>query len=349
MKGEKQKPSWPPLGAPCIAGIFLLLISTAGADTENEDSKPDQTDDQIDLCIQHPEKNKAAEQVQAVLHTFSCKTARWIDHLFGDTHDFNEDQVSGIMSAGFRWSEFDDLEPKTRFRLKSDLPNVDSRVNAFLGRVDEEAYIRETKPLEDSAYRQGFEDEEASWLLGFGYNPNSKRRQGFDYSLGVRLRSTPDPYAKIRYRYNRTLATDSDLRFRQTLFWRLDDGFGTTSYLDMANELGVRKVLRWETIGTVSEDTEGLNWWTGTTLYQHLGGKQGIAFLAFVRGETDEPVSLQEYGFRVTWRRPLGREWLFMELGPSVTWPRERLDQSRDISLGFGFLFEIHFGQKKQD
>lgn len=346
MEGERQKRIWRQLYTPVIYCIFPLLSSTASAVVAEVPPDPNQEEDQIDLCFQQPELQKIPEQTRAVVHTYSCKTARWIDHLFGEDHDFKEEHVSGKLTTGFRWSEYEKFEPKIRFRLSTDLPNADSKVKAFLGRVEEEAYIRETKPKDDSAFRQGLEDEDASWLLGFGYDPNPARRQGFDYSLGVKLRSTPDPYGKIRYRYRRMLGENSDLRFRQTFFWRLDEGFGTTSYVDVAGELGVRNVIRWESIGTVSEDTEGLNWWTGTTFYHHLGGKRGIALLAFVQGETDEPVTLREYGVRLTWRRPVAREWLFVEFGPSVTWPRERLEESRELSLGFGILFELHFGQK---
>jgi hypothetical protein len=38
------------------------------------------------------------------------------------------------------------------------------------------------------------------------------------------------------------------------------------------------------------------------------------------------------------------RSWLFIELLTSVTWPRETLDEEREINPGIGVGFEMFFG-----
>ena len=332
----------PSVGA---AGILIALFwASALLAQEASNTQIDKAPDGSDLCNYSENSGEFPEQVQGKVHSYSCYTARWIDRLFGSKYDFDEDAVNGMMSVGFLWTEFDGLDPKVRFRLDAPLPNLDNRVRAFLGRVEEDAEIRGTQPTDQTAFQDGIEETERSWLLGLGYNPNPDRRQGFDYSLGIRLRASPDPYARIRYRYYRDLDEQRRLKFIQTTFWRRDEGFGTTSNLDMDWDLNSGNILRWETIGTVSEDTEGLNWWSGTTWYRHLGGDAAIALLGFVRGETDQPVGLQEYGFRLTWRHPFKRDWMYLEYGPSITWPRERKEEKRELSLGVGLRWEVQFG-----
>ncbi len=322
----------------CVA---LLLARPVLAQPEIDDTADPI---EVDECAQKPDPAEMPERIRARVHTTSCRTVRWVDHLFGDEHEFQEEEIGGIISTALSWSEFDGFEPKLRFKLDAKLPNLNRRVNAFLGRVEEDAYIRDTQPDDQTAFRDGIEDEDRSWLLGFGYNKNPHRKQGFDYSAGIRLRAPPDPYVKVRYRYNSDWNDGRDLRFNQTIFWRRNEGFGTTSSLDMAWDLHETSLLRWESIGTVSEDTEGLNWWTGVTWYQNMGNIGAAALLGFVRGETDEPVALQEYGLRLTLRRPWLREWMYLEAGPSLTWPRERRNQQREASLGFAIRVEMEFG-----
>ena len=55
-------------------------------------------------------------------------------------------------------------------------------------------------------------------------------------------------------------------------------------------------MLRSEAIATLSEDTEGTEWYFGQTWYHRLEGNNGISLRAFVSGATDHVVPLREYG-----------------------------------------------------
>jgi hypothetical protein len=35
---------------------------------------------------------------------------------------------------------------------------------------------------------------------------------------------------------------------------------------------------------------------------------------------------------------------MYLSFGPSLTWPREYLDEKREASLGFGVWIEMQFG-----
>jgi len=149
----------------------------------------------------------------------------------------------------------------------------------------------------------------------------------------------------VQWFYNHSFTETKDLRFRQTFFWRDDDGWGTTSRGDLAWALDTTNVLRWEGVGTISEETEEVEWFFGQTWYRLLPGRSAFSLLSFVRGETDAEVPLQEYGFNFIWRRPFTRDWLYLSLGPSITWPRYHLDEKRETSLGFGVWIEMEFGE----
>lgn len=301
----------------------------------------------MDACDRLQGIDDVARTTQEVLRSWSCHSFRWFDGLFGDTHDFDESQVSGLMTFGAEYTEYRDFDPRLRLRVRAPLPNLSSRWDLLLGRVDEEAFIRDTQPEDTAVYNPGLvprDEDDTEWLLGLGHRRKDSRK-GWDYSAGIRLRTPPRPYVKAQYYYNEPFTERTDLRFRQTFFWRLDEGFGTTSRGDLSHVLTLRDVLRWEGVATVSEERDGLFWYAGQTWY-HLfeEGSDAISLLAFIRGETRDEVPLQEYGFNLLWRRPLDGEWLYLSAGPSVTWPRYREEESRELSLGFGVWVELQFG-----
>jgi len=303
-------------------------------------------DTAIDACDWNIEGEPWQETSRDVLRGMSCHTFRWFDSLFGDSEDFPENEVNGLITVGSRYTQYDGLEPRLRLRVHAPLPNVDKRWDLLLGRVDEDDYIADTQTQDRVFYNPGLvdRDPEPTWLLGLGHRRKSERK-GWDWSAGLRLRTPPVPYVKTQWYYSQAFTEHTDLRFRQTFFWRNDDGFGTTSRGDLAHALDEANVLRWEGVVTISEDTEDYQWYAGQTWYRLLENDSAFSLLAFVRGETDAPVPLQEYGFNFIWRRPFTRDWLYLSVGPSITWPRYLLEEKRELSLGFGVWLEMEFGE----
>ena len=331
-----------------LTALFSLLVNSyafAQAEEEIPESPTEMSAGEPDLCNQVPEEDELPEKLQSGVHEFSCRTFRWIDSLFGDSVDFDEQAVGGKLSLGMTWNEFEGAKAKARYRVRSDLPNFSSRWGSFFGRVEEDAYISDTETLQESALRDGISSvDEPEWLLGLGYDNRGGTRKGWDYSIGLRLRTPVRVYVKARYRTEVQLGANALLRFRQTLFWRDGTGFGTTTHIDTARNLSSENLLRWELIGTVSESTQGTQWFTGNTWYHRLSGQTGISLLTFARGETDHEVPLHEYGFELTWRRKLSREWLYINVGPTLTWPKLHASQQREPSVGFAVLMDFEFG-----
>ncbi|MFT5141108.1 MAG: hypothetical protein ACI9H8_001932 [Lysobacterales bacterium] len=304
-----------------------------------------ETADSIDKCDQIPDQDKLPEKMKSGVHEFSCKAVRWIDGWFGDGVDFEEEEVGGKLSLGMSWNQFEGAKAKARYRVRSELPNFSSKWDGFFGRVEEDAYVSGTETLQESALRDGIgETDEPTWLLGLGYDDRKGSRKGWDYSVGLRLQTPIRTYVKARYRTEVQPDADTLIRFRQTVFWRDGTGFGTTSHLDTKRSFNSQNLLRLELVGTISEISLGTQWYAGQTWYHKLSDQSGIALLSFARGETDHPVALHEYGFEFTWRRNVAREWLFINFGPTLTWPKLDPLKERDASWGFAVLLDFEFG-----
>lgn len=308
---------------------------------------PDESDaDNEDACDAEVKGHPIQEQTRAVFRSWSCHSFRWFDGLWGNSHDFEEDAVRGWFIAGADYTQYDDIDPRLRVRVRAPLPNMNRRWDLILGRVDETSYVSDTEVEDKDFFNPGAvsqRDEEGEWLLGLGHK-GSSRRSGWDWDAGVRLRAPPEPYAKLQYYYNKQFTQRTHFNFRQTFFWRSDDGFGTTGRGDFTHELNASNVLRTEVIATHSEITLGTQWYFGHTWYHRIEGENGLSLLAFVTGETDHAVPLREYGLNLIWRRPFTREWMYLSMGPSITWPRELVSEDREMSLGFGAWIEVEFG-----
>jgi len=313
--------------------------AAADAATDGQDAET------FDACDWKLEGQPLQEQVQEVVRDLSCHTYRWFDGLWGDQQDFDERAISGLLTLGAEYTEYEGFDPKLRFKVRAPLPNMSSRWDLMLGRVDEESFVSDTSGQDRTFFNPGVIDrgQDASWLLGLGHR-GSEGKSGWDYSLGVRLRVPPNPFGKVQYYYNHDFSERVDLRFRQTFFWRRDQGFGTTSRGDLAYIVNLENLLRWEAIVTAHDETQGTGWYVGQTWYHQLRGENALSLRAFAMGETSAPVDLREYGLSLVWRRPFTRDWLYLSIGPSVTWPRELPEEKREMSLGFGLWLEMEFG-----
>lgn len=274
-----------------------------------------------------------------------CGATLWFDGLFGEPNVENAREVSGRVELSAIHSESEGTDPKARLRLKYDLPNLDRRVNLFLGREDRDDFVQGRE--EGFAIRSavfGVETEE-QWLAGLGYSPPGKWKDRLDFRVGGRVSSAPEVFVQGRLRRNVFLGERAVWRLRETAFYENRDGFGSTSSADFDYVLTPELLFRWGTVGTFSEATEGLDWRTATVLYQNLGSRSALAYELFLRGATDDDVGIREYGARGVYRRPLNREWLFGEVIAGYTWPRDSIDQPRDGSVLIGFGIELLFGR----
>jgi hypothetical protein len=286
------------------------------------------------------------EARRALEETF-CGATLWFDGLFGGEPDVESARdVSGRVELATLHTEFEGTDFKGRLKLRYDLPNLERRVNFFLGRDDRDELVedrREGFAIRSSVF--GLEAEE-QWLAGLGWSPPGRYANKVDVRVGGRLKSAPEVFAQTRYRRNTFVGTRNVWRFRETVFWQNREGFGSTASLDFDRVLRRDLLFRFANVGTFSESTSGLNWRSATLLYHNLRETRAVAGELFVRGATGAPVKLREYGGRAIYRRQAGHPNLFGELIVGYSWPREDRDQRREGSMMIGLGLELLFGRE---
>ncbi len=290
--------------------------------------------------------NAWIDRMQRGVYITVCSSAGWFDGLFGNPrYDQDSDETFGRLGLLETYDRRDQLDTRVRLRARFALPNLENRFRVTLGRGDAQDLVEERPANTENPLPPKFESvNDEAWLLGLGYSKQSGLENGFDFGIGVRLRTPIDPYVKGTYRHNIIFNADTMLRLRETPFWRDSRGFGTTTQATLDHLLTESLLFRWNNTATIAEDTKGFEWGSNFNLYQSLSRRRAISYTALLVGETRADVGLQNYGFETEYRQNIYRKWLFMSLSASVTWPRETLLEERKINPGVGLGFEMYFG-----
>ncbi len=307
----------------------------------------------MDVCkeMQNEQALTMLERVRRRLSIAACASSGWLDGLFGDQLRYEEyRQTYGSVSVGSLWSDYDGFDPRLRFRIRLQLPQWDERISAFAGRVGQENYISD---IEDDfgalPTRQFGNLEDESVLLGLGYSNPKRTGNDFDASVGVRVDTPLDPYVRTRYEIVRNFAEKYVFTARETLFWQNSEGLGTTTRMNLDRALSEKFLLRWSNLGTYTQETEGVEWYSQITLFQSVGDRTGLAWQGQVEGATDNEVQMTRTAVRLIMRRQFKNpDWLFLELRGGVAWPREKLEEERKASPELGIAFEMQFGDRRE-
>lgn len=350
------------LGAFCVAQ--LILTSQAQDDVESSipeiqtsDNSPAAATSETPVEGSEEEKSNGCkkttrsqvwvDRLRADTHTRLCNTVSKVDSWFGDEEEFKGENFRGKVAVGFRHDEIDGIDPRVRVRIRTKLPNVSKRVDAFLGRVEEDSYISNTEVSQDRLNNVGLRstnDDDSEWLIGLGYRSPTRDNNGWDFSVGAKLSSGLSPYSKVTYRHVIQTAADQVWKAEQTGFWRKQDGFGVSSNLDYTRFLNDQDILVLHGSIKYTEEAEQWEWFTDATLHHSISDRRGISSTIYARGEEENVVSLPEYGVTFTYIRPIMRDWIYVETGVDFRWEREYPGQSYQSAVRFGLQFEMLLG-----
>ncbi len=323
----------------CVLAVSLAILA---ADANGGDTARPEEAIVAGLCEAEPGGPAWLDRMQAGLYRATCLSAARFDGLFGGARLEDEYQAThGSFSAGASWSERERTHAALRFRAHVQLPRLSGRFAAFIGRDDPDEHVTE---LRNDLPRQFGLEEDGAVLLGLGYRQPAPGGGYFDAGIGASLGSHGGPYLKGRYHLVLPLLERNVLRLGETLFWRDGDGVGTTSRIDLERLIAEDFLARWTGAVTLAQHTEGVRWFSSATLYQNLGQGRAFAYQVGVSGETDHEVPVLDYGLRVIFRRRILREWLFLDLRSSITWPRETLLEPRVRNIGVGAGLQMLFG-----
>lgn len=286
------------------------------------------------------------DETRHLLHETVCGASLWFDSLFGQGDIKSARSTRGRLEVAVSHSEFEGTDARVRFHARVRLPTLEQRVSAFIGRDDEEDFARDR--TEGLGLRNELTelDDAEDWFAGLGYTLG-KAGIKTDFRVGVRGLRDTKVFAQERVSW---LAYQDDLnlvQLRGTPFVNNRDGWGFTLTADFDHALAPTRLLRWNTAGTATEMSQGIEWRSAVLIYHNLGEQRSIAPEIFWRGATAAPESLLEYGVRTILRVPMIKARLFTNLIPGYSYPRLDPALPRDGSFNFTLGLELPFGEQR--
>ena len=149
------------LGTPVLASELQKDIDERRANKDNN-------------CKQNAPTEYWVDRLRAGTHSRLCNGVSWLDGLFGDDKRFKGEDFSAKVSIGLKEDEVEGTDQRLRVRIRSKLPNASDRIDAFIGRVEEDSYISNTEVAQDRL--KGFRDSEL-----YAGNLGRRSRQNCDF------------------------------------------------------------------------------------------------------------------------------------------------------------------------
>lgn len=271
-----------------------------------------------------------------------CEPAAWFDGFFGDPRSFEETTVGTFVRVrnAIQWDESEGWSYGLRVRANVLLPRVSERIRLLVTRDDDlSGEFRDGPPADDADDRT---------RLGLRFIAADRARSQLDFDGTVRVSGSGlNPRLRARYRYVQGLTANTLGRATQSVFWEREEGFGTTSRLDWEWLPDRDRLVRWTGEGTVSEESDGVDWRTSVTAFRQLSPRTAIRSEVGAFGFTSPSFETEEYFVALRYRRQFMRNWLFYELQPEHAWPLDFETGQRRSDWRFTFTIEIQFENER--
>jgi len=161
-------------------------------------------------------------------------------------------------------------------------------------------------------------------------------------AAGFRLVLPPEAFVRARVQHTHNINDVTLIRTGETLFVNNVTGVGETTEVSVERLLNPKTVLRWASTGTLSNKIQGLELGTELSLARELSTKSAITVAGGTSGNTSIDDVITNYRLFARYRRNFLREWLFYELGPEVSWPRQA-DGNFPTNYAITVLLEVVF------
>lgn len=295
-----------------------------------------------DMACRDPEGRPESwlDRTHSYLSRKLCEPAAWFDGFFGTDRAYEETPVGSFFRVrnSLVWDETRDFGHEVQISANISLPRLSDRVRLLVSR-DESI---EGDPDLEGIGRDP--DDEDQTRIGLRFLLSAMGRTQFDVDGTVKVNTGGlNPRLRGRVRHTRALGADTLARWTQTVFWERDEGFGTTSRADwewLPNRLAL---VRLTGRGTVSQESDGIDWRTGLVGFRQLDRRTAIRSELGAFGFTDPRPEIEEWFVNFRFRRAFLRDWLFYELQPEHAWPIDERTGKRRADWRFIFTLEIQF------
>ncbi len=281
-----------------------------------------------------------------ITHRFISRTlsapAVWFDSFFGEKETLEGDYSGTFVKwrNALQWNERDAFVFSSLFKASVRLPKLSNKLKLFVSGEHEEApYISPPVKTTDPALAAAPSYKPTD--TGLQYEVTKTPKSKFDIGAGIRIKRL-QPFVRARFRYERPLGWSVLARFTETAYHWKDDGFTETTRVDIEKPLSTSTLLRLTNSVSYTENSPGVNWVPETSLYHRLSAKDAVSFDISALYVTRPDGDWLNFRVGTKYRRNFFRPWLFFEIEPEISWPRDEHHNTTSVSA-ITFVLEIQF------
>jgi hypothetical protein len=263
-------------------------------------------------------------------------TADWIDSFFYDERIEAEEKKTHLrLTASSFTEEGEGTDFDTNTRLRVVLPALKKRLRLVVsGDPDDDIDIDNT--AEDDARERLEATDEENGTLAFWYFFKDSARRHVSLQGGVRFPGgSPVVFVGPRFRRTKPLAAWT-LRGTQAFRWFSDEGWESKTRFDLERPLYERFFLRTTARGSWFEGENGFFYRFGISLFQPFSPRRILKYEGVSHFQTRPNNRLELATLALRYRQRIWRDWLFVEVAPQGSFPRDR-----DFEFTPGILFRL--------
>lgn len=160
-----------------------------------------------------------------------------------------------------------------------------------------------------------------------------------DFDSGMSFKPAPNPIGRVRYRIDIHLG-QWNFRPTQVIYWKLDDGFGETSRLDLERHLFDLDLLRFTEEVTWSEVSSGVEFITTAAYLRTFSDLAACGLFFNIFAHTRPSAMIDSYRLNFTYRRAIYKHWIYFQVEPVLEAPQ---DKDYRIVPSIYFMLETSF------
>lgn len=320
-----------------LGGCGSLMNKLSGTETINQ---PRAQSTPVQAATADETEPELIDTTREQAHRLAYWIGDSVNSWFGDKPFSEGGKVSnGRLRVHTRWQERKGFKGGASFRARLSLPNLKDKAYLFFGQDNKEELVSD-QPEAFSRQQQLLAENRRHDQTGF-VGLGIMLHDHVDFRAG--FRGGIKPYVQGRYARQWMLSALNRAEFRETVFWRIKDGFGSTTAVNFEHLYSPSLSLKWQNAATVTKQTDGFSWSTSLGLFKAFGDLRLLSLEALAGGETGSDIDVGEYGLRMKWKQPVYREWLLAEFILGHFWPKEKTDSERDRSWAVGAGVEMRF------
>jgi len=231
---------------------------------------------------------------------------------------------------------------EARFSGKIDLPNSKRKVKLIFDTDPDDFDSLEQKQRDVGVGSELFDKSSSETAVGLALEQDLLNDWNMSLGGGVRLRSSLDPYARLRFTRRGRWAEHWSTRIRETLFYYDSKSWGVETELDLYRQLENDRLLHLSLGGKYLDSDNNWEWIQGVSVNRRLDRNNAVEYQVGVSANSNPSTRVSNYWLRGKWQHRLYQNWLYLSVVPEVSFPR---DQHFNSSYQLTAELEIYFSQ----